>query len=137
MMKSRPDHEAIGTGPSERHNGGTRKMSIESTTDEAALVAAHCADVESLMVAARDLLNHGGSIVRRNALRKALNKIGNAGASQATPHPEVPWQITPSVKWVLSRAAKRASMDQDEWIRTEHLKAALEDLPNADSARTR
>jgi hypothetical protein len=85
--------------------------------------------VHALIAAARELLEKGGSITRRTALAHALNAIEFSAEIKEQP-PIKRWQFTPAAKWVLCRAAKRASMERDDWIRTLHIAAALQDLPN-------
>lgn len=85
------------------------------------------ATFDRLIEAARDLIENGGSVVRRNALQDALEKVRFETKMPAVI--EKQWKFTPASKWVIARAAKIASDEQDDWIRISHIEKALKQLP--------
>ncbi len=92
------------------------------------LSPALCSAVRNLVEAAQDLLTNGGSVTRRAALREAIKGIDFASGINGAV--EKSWQFTPAAKWVLCRAAKLASIQRDECIRTAYLETALLEQQN-------
>jgi len=84
---------------------------------------------EQLVEAAENLLQLGGSITRRNALRKALDDLPmtNPNFQEITRH----WRFTPQCLSVIAHAASLATADNDNHIRIKHLEQAVRTTPKA------
>lgn len=82
---------------------------------------------EELVEAAENLLKFGGSITRRAALRRALDRLPYvASDSQSITRP---WHFTPPCLGVIARAAAIASVENERTIRIAHLEQALRETP--------
>jgi len=81
---------------------------------------------EQLGEAAENLLQLGGSITRRNALRKAIDKLTYAAPDKQdiTRH----WRFTPPCLSIIARAASIATADKDNHIRIKHLEQAVREV---------
>ncbi len=101
-------------------------MSTDNTTMPPAIAAEtgmeSSTGVRSLVIAARALLDHGGTVVRRQALRSALESVE---AEASLPISDGGWPFTPAVIRVLALARAYAQRGADSHIRIAHVDAAI------------